>query len=103
MARAHAAVTGHIEVPAFLGGDYANVLALRLGALTGATGDRELELVRRTQAFVAILEGQGHLHAVLHAVTAPGAADAGLHRAGRFAIGVPGFETGLDQLGPDVR
>ncbi|MNO52120.1 hypothetical protein D3C76_425340 [compost metagenome] len=103
VARAHAAVTGHVEVPAFLGGDYAHVLALRLGAFTGASGDGELELVRRAQALVAVFDGQGHLYAVLYAITAPGTADTGLHRPGRFAIGVPGLKTRFNQLGPDVR
>jgi len=45
VARPHAAVTTHIEIPAVLGGDDADILALRLGALPGAAGDRELELV----------------------------------------------------------
>ena len=56
MARAHTAVTGDVEVPALLGGDHAHVLALRLGAFAGATGHGELELVRRTQPLVAVLD-----------------------------------------------
>jgi hypothetical protein len=56
VARLHAAVAGDVEVPAALGGDDADVLALRLGALTRAAGHRELDLVRRAQALVAILE-----------------------------------------------
>src|SRR5690606_21553056 len=103
VARTHAAVAADVQVPALLGGDHADVLALRLGALAGAAGDAELDLVRRAQALVAILQGQGHADAVLHAVAAPGAAHAGLHGAQALAVGVAGLETGLDQLGPDVR
>ncbi|MNP68222.1 hypothetical protein D3C76_1641480 [compost metagenome] len=43
------------------------------------------------------------MHAVLHAVAAPGAADAGLHRTGRLAVGVAGFEARFDQFAPDLR
>src|SRR5690606_41590146 len=99
----HAAVAAYIEVPALLGGDHPDVLALRLGAFAGAAGDAELDLVRRAQPLVAVLQRQGHADAVLHAVAAPGAAHAGFHRAQRLAVGMAGFETGLDQLGPDVR
>ena len=38
--RLHAAVAADVEVPALLGGDDAEVLALRLGALARAAGDR---------------------------------------------------------------
>src|SRR5690606_8288430 len=103
MARTHAAITGDIEVPAALGGDDADVLALGLGTLTGAAGDAELDLVRCAQALVAVLQFQRHADAVLHAVAAPGAADAGLHRTQGLAVGVPGLETGRNQLGPDIR
>lgn len=103
MARAHAAVAADVEVPAVLGGDHADVLALSLGALSGAAGHPELDLVGRAQALVAVLEPDRHAHAVLHAVAAPGAAHAGLHRAQRLAVGVAGLEAGLDQLAPDCR
>ena len=101
--RLHAAVAADVEVPALLGGDDADVLALRLGALARAAGHRELDLVRRAQALVAVLELDREAHAVLHAVAAPGGADAGLHRAQRLAVGVAGFEAGVDQLAPDQR
>src|SRR5690606_1053608 len=101
--RAHAAVAGDVEVPALFGGDHADVLALRLGAFAGAAGHPELDLVRRAQALVAVLQAQRHADAVLHAVAAPGAADAGFHRAQGFAVGVAGLEPGLDQLAPDGR
>src|SRR5690606_11763080 len=103
VARTHAAVAADVQVPALLGGDHAGVLALRLGTLAGAAGDAELDLVRRAQALVAVLQGQGHADAVVHAVAAPGAAHAGLHGAQALAVGVAGLEAGLDQLGPDIR
>lgn len=100
---AHAAVAAHVQIPALVSGDHADVLALRLGTFAGAAGHGELELVRAAQAFVAVLQAQGHADTVLHAVTAPGAAHARFHRAGRFAVGVAGFEAGFDQLAPDQR
>ena len=100
--RLHAAVAAQVEVPALLGGDDAEVLALRLGALARAAGDRGLELVRRAQALVAVLDPHRHADRVLHAVAAPGVADARLHGAQRLAVGVTRFEAGGDQLAPDV-
>ena len=73
MARLHAAVAADVQVPALLGGDHADVLALRLGAFARAAGHGELELVRRAQALVAVLQLDRQAHAVLHAVAAPGA------------------------------
>ena len=40
------AVAADVEVPPLVGGDDADVLAAGLGALTGAPGDAELDLVR---------------------------------------------------------
>ena len=54
--RLHAAVAADVEVLALLGGDDAEVLALRLGALARAARHRRLELVRRAQALVAVLD-----------------------------------------------
>src|SRR5260221_14613025 len=99
----HAAVAAHIQVPALLGGDHADVLALRLGAFARAARHRHLDLVRRAQAAVAVLDVDRHRHRVLHAIAAPGAADAGLHRAQRLAVGVPRLEAGIDELAPDRR
>src|SRR5690606_26565439 len=101
--RAHAAVAGYIQVPALLGGDHAEVLGLRLGALTGAAADRELELVGRADALVAVLQIDGELDAVLHAIAAPGAADAAFHRAHRLAVGLAGLEARIHQTLPDGR
>ena len=98
-----AAVAADVEVPAVVGGDHADVLAAGLGALPGAAGDAELDLVRRPQAAVAQLEVDGQPDGVLDAVPAPGRADAGLHRPQRLAVGVPGLEAGVDQPLPDRR
>src|SRR3954469_25688072 len=103
MPRIHAAVAADVEVPALLRGDDADVLALRLGAFARAARHRHLDLVRRAQAAVAVLDRDRHAHRVLHAVAAPGRADAGLHRAQRLAVGMARLEAGGDQLGPDER
>ena len=103
VARLHAAVAADVQIPAFLGRDDADILALRLGAFARAAGHGELDLVRRAQALVAILDLDRETDAVLHAVAAPGRAHAGLHRAHRLAVGVAGLEAGIDQLAPDQR
>src|SRR5690606_6608174 len=78
VARLHAAVAADVDVPALGGGDHAHVLALRLGAFARTAGDAELDLVRRAQALVAVLQFDREAHAVIHAVAAPGRADAAL-------------------------
>ncbi len=93
--RLHPAVAAEIEIVALLGGDDAEVLTLRLGALARAARHGGLQLVRRAQPLVAVLEPDGEGDRVLHAEAAPGAADAGLHRAQRLAVGVPGLEPGV--------
>ena len=103
VARLGAAVAAHVEVPALLGGDDAEVLALGLGAFADAARDGRLELVRRAQALVAVLDADGEADRVLHAVAAPGRADAALHRAQRLAVGMAALEAGRDQFFPDVR
>ena len=100
--RLEAAVAADVEVPALVGGDHAHVLAAGLGALAGASGDAELELVRRAEAAVAQLELHRHRDRVLHAVAAPGRADAALHVAQRLAVGLPGLEAGVDEHLPDL-
>src|SRR5260221_12290145 len=99
----HSAVTANIEIPPLLGGDDADVLALRLGAFARAARHRRLQLVRRAQAAIALLDADRHRHRVLHAVAAPGAADTGLHRAQRLAVGMAGLEAGVDQVLPHQR
>ena len=96
VARFHAAVAAHIEVPARVGGDDADVLALGFRTLAGTAGDAELHLVRGANAFVAVLEEDPEADAVLHAEAAPGAADAGLGHAQCLGVGLTGFESGAD-------
>ena len=101
VARLHAAVAADVEVPALLGGDDADVLALRLGAFAGAAGHTKLDLVRRTQALVAVLQLHGQADAVVHAVAAPGGAHAAFHGAQRLAVGMARLEARSDQLFPN--
>src|SRR6185312_16606351 len=101
--RLHAAVAADVEVVALLRRDDAEVLALRLGALARAARHRRLQLVRRAQPLVAVLERDGERHRVLHAVAAPGRADARLDRAQRLSVGVARLEAGVDELAPDER
>ena len=96
-----AAVAADVQVPALLGGDDPEVLGPRLGALAGTAADAALELVRRAEPAVAQLQRDREAHGVLHAVPAPGGADARLHRAQRLAVGVAGLEAGVDQPPPD--
>src|SRR4249919_1021150 len=100
MPRLHAAVAADVEIPSLLGGDDADVLTLRLGAFARAARDGHLQLVRRAQPAVAVLDVDRHLHRVLHAVAAPRAPDARLDRPQRLAIRMAGFEAGIDQLLP---
>ena len=97
-----AAVAANVEVPSFLGGDQAKVLALCLGAFADAARHRRLELVRRPDPPVAHLHPDGEADSVLHAVTAPGRAHAALDGAHRLAVRMTAFESGGDQFGPDV-
>src|SRR4051812_1246276 len=99
----HPAVATDVEIPALLRGDDADVLALRLGAFARAAGDGHLDLVRRAQAAVAVFDVDRSGDRVLHAVAAPGRADAGFHRAQRLAVGMTRLEAGGDQLLPDER
>jgi hypothetical protein len=49
VSRLHSAIAADVEVPALLGGDHADVLALRLGAFARAARHGHLDLVRRAQ------------------------------------------------------
>src|SRR6185437_10207424 len=95
------AVAAEVEVVPLFGGDDAEVLPLRLGALARAARDGRLQLVRRAEPLVAVLDPDGQADRVLHAVAAPGAAHARLHRAQRLAVGVARLEAGVDELAPD--
>src|SRR5439155_21994927 len=66
-----AAVAADVEVPTVPGGDDAEVLAARLGALPGAAGHRGLHLVRGAQPAVAQLQLDGQADRVLYPVPAP--------------------------------
>ena len=103
VARLGAAVAADVEVPAFLGGDDAEVLALRLGTFADAAGDGGLDLVRRTNALVAVLDADREADGILHAVATPRRADAALDRPQCLAVGVAALEAGVDQFFPDVR
>lgn len=96
-----AAVAADVEVPALVGRDDADVLAAGLGTLAGTPRDAELDLVRRPQPAVAVLEVDGHPDRVLHAVAAPRRADARLHGAQRLAVGLPRLHADVDEALPD--
>ena len=100
--RLRAAVAADVEVVALLGGDQADVFALRFGTFADAARDGHLDFVRRANALVAILDANREADRILHAVAAPGRADAALHRAQRLAVGMAAFEAGVDELFPDV-
>src|SRR5581483_11901220 len=102
VARLGTAVAADVEVVTLLGGDQAEILALRLGTLADAAGDGGLELVRGADPLVALLDADREADGVLHAVAAPRRADAALDRAHRLAVSVPALEAGLDQFLPDV-
>ena len=97
-----AAVAAHVEVPAELGRDDPDILAAGLGALSGAAGHPELELVRRAQPAVAQLQVDRHGDGVLHAEPAPRRSDTTLHGAQRLPVGLPGLEAGVDEDLPDL-
>ncbi|CCJ88919.1 hypothetical protein BN132_847 [Cronobacter turicensis 564] len=103
VARLHAAVAADVEIPAFVGGDHAHILALRLSAFAGAAGDRHFNFVRRAQPFVAVLKIHREPGGILHAVAAPGGADARFHGTQRFPVGVAGLKARRHQLRPDCR
>ncbi len=98
MARFHAAVAADVEVPPFFRRDNADIFALCFRTFAGATRDAKLHLVRRTDAFVAVLQHHAEAEAVTHAITAPGAANAGFRHAQRLGVGLAGFKSGVDQL-----
>mmetsp|Transcript_14644 Transcript_14644/g.33528 ORF Transcript_14644/g.33528 Transcript_14644/m.33528 type:complete len:463 (-) Transcript_14644:998-2386(-) len=103
MLRPRAAVATDIHVVALGRGDQPQVLARRLCALAEATRDTHLDLVRRPEALVAILQGHRHAHRVLLPVAAPRASHATLHRPQGLAIGMPSLQTRLHELLPDRR
>src|SRR4029453_8804121 len=101
--RGGTAVAAYVQVPAISGGDDADVLAAGFCTLTGATGNTHLQLVRAAQAPVPQFQGDGHGYGILDAEAAPCGPNAGLHRAQALAVGLAGFEAGVNQFLPDVR
>src|SRR5690606_2003303 len=98
-----APVTAHVQIPAVLRRDDADVLTARLRALTGTARHPHLEFVRGTQAAIAQFESDGHPHRILDAVAAPGGADATLDGPQRLAVCLPRFHAGVDEPFPDLR
>src|SRR5262249_43639813 len=98
-----AAVAADVNVPAALGRDEPEVLALRLGALADAPADGALQLVGRANALVPVLDPDGKSRGVLNTVAAPRRADAALHGAHRLAVRVAALEPRSDELLPDGR
>mmetsp|Transcript_35404 Transcript_35404/g.108660 ORF Transcript_35404/g.108660 Transcript_35404/m.108660 type:complete len:399 (+) Transcript_35404:94-1290(+) len=102
VARVHAAVARDVQVVAVLRGNHPEVFALRLGALSGAARHGGLHLVRRPEALVAVLDGNGEVHGVLDAVAAPGRADARLDRSKRLAVRVARLHARRAEVRPDL-
>ncbi|GKT86390.1 LOW QUALITY PROTEIN: cellobiohydrolase A [Colletotrichum tofieldiae] len=104
------AVAGHEDVEALVGGDEAearrsgySLLVLGFGALAHTAADTALDLVRRADALVPLLQPHRHADAVADAVTAPRRADAALDRSQRLGVRVPRLHAGLDQHPPNVQ
>mmetsp|Transcript_10675 Transcript_10675/g.22470 ORF Transcript_10675/g.22470 Transcript_10675/m.22470 type:complete len:262 (-) Transcript_10675:2711-3496(-) len=92
-----AMVPADVEVVPLHGRHKPHVLALRLRALSHASRDPHLELVRSAKSLVALLYAHGHRDGVLLTEAAPGSAYATLHGAERFPIGVAALHPlGLD-------
>src|SRR5699024_7426967 len=92
-----ATIAADVEDPTLFGGDDADVLGPRLGALPRATRNAQFDFVRGPQPPVAQLQVDGHLHRILYAVATPVVAHAALHRVYRLAVGVAAVHAGLDQ------
>src|SRR5690606_29368678 len=102
VARLRASVAADVEVVAFFSGDEPEVLRLRFGALADAAADRALQLVRRANALVTVLDANREADRILDSEAAPGRSDAALHGAERFAVGVSALESSRNELFPDV-
>src|ERR1700730_11759555 len=82
-------IAANVQVPSLIGCNHADILALRLSAFTGASRYAELDLVRRAQASVTVLDFDGEANTVLHAEATPCRADAGLHCTHGLTVGMP--------------
>src|SRR5207244_4294220 len=78
---------GEVYLVARVDTDDADVLASRLGAIAWTPRNRHLDLGRRPRTPQEFFELDAETRRVLGAEAAPVAADAGLHRAERLAIG----------------
>src|SRR5574343_389350 len=85
-----AAVTGDVDLVAGIDADDADVLDAGLGTVARATGNGQLDLVRRVHVEQHLLQLDAHRHGQLRAEAAVLGADAGLHGADRLAVGVAG-------------
>src|SRR5262249_30326521 len=103
MSRTGSAVSTDVEVVSLLGGNQPEVLTLGLGALPYAPGDRPLQLVRCSKSAIAHLDPDGETDRVLHPIPAPARANTALDRSERFPVSMTAFESGGDQLAPDLR
>src|SRR6185437_9374681 len=97
----HPAVATDVQLVARIDADHAEVLDRRLGAIARAAADGDLELVRHPAAPGHLLDPDPEAGRILRSEAAPLAADAGLHRAQRFAVGVAGDHPGGVEVGPD--
>src|SRR5687768_313055 len=98
-----AAVAADVQLVARVDAHDAEVLDRRFGAVARAARDRELDLVRVPRAPSHALELDAEPRRILSAEAAPLLADAGLHRAQRFAVSVARHETRGVEVAPDVR
>ena len=91
-----------ITVPSFVGSDETEVLALRLGTFSNATRYSSLELVRRSNSFVTLLQLNGERDRISDSISTPGSSDARLDRSKRLSVGGSRFESSLVQSLPDI-
>lgn len=103
MLRAYTTVTAHEDIPAFVGRDKPEVFALGFGALSYTAAHATFELVRRSNALVALLQLYGHSDRVADAVATPIRANARFDSTQRLSICMPTLESSVDEFFPDRR
>lgn len=97
-----AAVAADEDVEALFRGDQTEVLALGLGTLSHTSAYTSLDLVRRANTLVALLQPHCHADTVADAEAAPRRSHAALDSPERLCVGVAGFHACGDELAPDV-
>src|SRR5690606_20928278 len=102
-AHLHAAVAADMDLVARLDADDAEILDRRLGAVSRASGYRELHLARVPRAPRHALEPDPETRRILRAEPAPLLADARLHGAERLAVRVARDEACRGKIAPDSR